>query len=171
MATQVTFRQADERDLDLLVGLYEGAARWMARSGSVQWRPGGRGAEYFRGRISEREVWLAYAAEGGPLVGSYELWWDDEPAWGPQPPVAGYVHGLMIDRDTAPAGTGATLLADAEARITAGGRGLARLDCLARVERLRSYYEKAGYRVVGENTGKPQPDGSHNRFTLMEKSL
>ncbi len=57
MTTQVTFRMADEED-----------------------------AEHFRLRMKEGEVWLAEAAGGG-TVGAYELWWDDEPAWGVPSPV------------------------------------------------------------------------------------
>lgn len=121
MTTQVTFRQADDRDLDLLVELFDGLAHWMVRNGIDQWKPGAKNAEHFRGRIAAGEVWLAFHEDRA--VGAYELWWDDEQAWGPQPPVAGYVHRLMTDRDAAPAGTGRVLLAHAEGRIAARGRG------------------------------------------------
>ncbi|MFD9248166.1 GNAT family N-acetyltransferase, partial [Streptomyces sp. NPDC059556] len=152
MTAQVTFRQADAGDADLLVGMYDGAARWMLRSGIDQWKPGGKSAEHFRERVGAGEVWLA--SHGGLAVGAYELWWADEQAWGPQPPVAGYVHRLMTDRRSAPAGTGRALLAHAEGRVAAGGRSVARLDCLSNNPRLRTYYEAAGYRggsgVAGE---------------------
>lgn len=169
MTTQVTFRQADDRDLDLLVGLFDGAADWMVRNGIDQWKPGGKGAEHFRGRIAAGEVWLAL--DGGRAVGAYELWWEDEQAWGPQPPVAGYVHRLMTDRESAPAGTGRALLAHAEERIAAGGRAVARLDCVSGNPRLRTYYEAAGYRVVGEEPGKLAADGTRYGVTLLERAV
>ncbi|MFF1510705.1 GNAT family N-acetyltransferase [Streptomyces sp. NPDC058326] len=169
MTTQVTFRQADERDLDLLVGMYDGAARWMLRNGIDQWKPGGRSAGHFRGRIGAGEVWLA--SHDGRAVGAYELWWEDPQAWGPQPPDAGYVHRLMADREAAPSGTGRALLAHAEERIASAGRTVARLDCLTDNPRLRTYYEAAGYRAVGEEPGKLAADGTRYGVTLMERSL
>ncbi|WP_225798819.1 GNAT family N-acetyltransferase [Streptomyces sp. NK15101] len=169
MSAQVTFRQADERDLDLLVGLFDGAAHWMVRNGIDQWKPGGKDAEHFRERLAGGEVWLA--SHEGRAVGAYELWWEDEQAWGPQPPVAGYVHRLMSDREAAPAGTGRALLAHAEGRIAARGRTVARLDCVSSNPRLRTYYEAAGYRVVGEEPGKLAADGTRYGVTLMERPL
>lgn len=169
MTAQVTFRQADDRDLDLLVGMYDGAARWMLRNGIDQWKPGGKSAGHFRERLAGGEVWLA--SHGDRAVGAYELWWEDEQAWGPQPPVAGYVHRLMAVRETAPAGTGRALLAHAEGRIAAGGRAVARLDCLSNNPRLRTYYEAAGYRAVGEEPGKLAADGTRYGVTLMERAI
>ncbi|MFB7515902.1 GNAT family N-acetyltransferase [Streptomyces sp. NPDC056144] len=169
MDAQVTFRQADDADVDLLVELYDGAARWMIDHGIDQWKPGGKSAEHFRARIAAGEVWLA--RHGERAVGAYELWWEDEQAWGPRPPVAGYVHRLMADRTAAPAGTGRALLSHAEGRIAAGGRSVARLDCLSSNPRLRTYYEAAGYRVVGEEPGKLAADGSRYGVTLLERSL
>ncbi|MEU9864509.1 GNAT family N-acetyltransferase [Streptomyces sp. NPDC047971] len=169
MSAHVTFRQADDRDRDLLVGIFDGLARWMVRRGIDQWKPGDKTAEHFRARIADGEVWLASA--GGRVFGAYELWWDDEQAWGPQPPVAGYVHRLMTDRESAPAGAGRTLLAHAEGRIRAGGRGVARLDSVSRNPRLRTYYEAAGYTAVGEEPGKTAADGTRYGVILREKPL
>ncbi|MFC9390555.1 GNAT family N-acetyltransferase [Streptomyces venezuelae] len=169
MTAQVTFRQADERDLDLLAGMYDGAARWMLRNGIDQWKPGGKPVSHFRARVAAGEVWLA--TREGAAVGAYELWWEDEQAWGPQPPVAGYVHRLMTDRASAPSGTGRALLAHAEGRIAAGGRSVARLDCLSSNPRLRTYYEAAGYRAVGEEPGKLAADGTTYGVVLMERAL
>ncbi|MFF0742684.1 GNAT family N-acetyltransferase [Streptomyces sp. NPDC004111] len=167
---ELTFRPADDFDLGDLVRLHDGAARWMAEHGIDQWKPGQKDAAHFRRRMREGEVWLA--VHEGAVVGAYELWWDDEGAWGPQPPVAGYVHRLMTDRAHAPAGTGRALLAAAEARIAESGRALARLDCVSHNPRLRTYYEAAGYRFVGENKAKEAPGGAPSyAVTLLEKPL
>lgn len=161
---------ASASDVHDLVSLHDGAARWMLRHGIDQWLPGGKDAAHFRRRIAEGEVWLL--RHGGRTVGAYEMWWDDLPAWGAQPPVAGYVHRLMTARgaDTPP-GAGRLLLAHAEGRITAAGRRLARLDCLSSNPRLRDYYEAAGYRVVGEEPAKSAADGSSYGVLLLEKRL
>ncbi|WP_328401399.1 GNAT family N-acetyltransferase [Streptomyces sp. NBC_00390] len=171
MITDSAFRLAadTEADLTALVGLHDGAARWMVRGGIDQWKPGDKDTEHFRRRIGAGEVWLL--GHGGRAAGGYELWWEDEPAWGVQPPVAGYVHRLMTDRAKAPAGSGRAMLAHAERRIAASGRELARLDCLSRNPRLRTYYEAAGYRVVGEQPVKVAADGSRYGVLLLEKSL
>ncbi|MET9509071.1 GNAT family N-acetyltransferase [Streptomyces flavidovirens] len=172
MTTQVDFRIADGDDVAALVALYDGAARWMRSRGIAQWQPGGKDEEHFRLRMKEGEVWLAEAAGDGVTVGAYELWWDDEPAWGVQPPVAGYLHRLMTDRTTAPAGLGRVMLARAERRIAEAGRELCRLDCLTSNPRLRTYYEGAGYRVVGEQPFKAGgPQGSSYGVTLLERRV
>ncbi|MEV0095309.1 GNAT family N-acetyltransferase [Streptomyces sp. NPDC050738] len=170
MNAQLTFRMADSpADAETLVELFEGAARWMRESGIDQWKSGDKSAEHFLLRMKEGEVWFAETAEGR-VAGACELWWDDVEAWGEQPPVAGYVHRLMVDREVAGAGTGAALLAHAERRIAEAGRPFVRLDCVTSNPRLRTYYESAGYRVVGEFPGKVRArDGLVYGVTLLEK--
>ena len=163
-------RSATDADLTSLVRLRDDAARWMLAHGVTgQWRPGELDEGHFRRVMADGEVWLAEA--GGNVVGAWELWWDDEDAWGPQPPVAGYVHRLMVDRAAAAPGTGLLLLRAAERRVAAVGRTRVRLDCLAGNARLNAYYRDAGYRPVGRKDRKPQPGGTPRSFTLMEKEL
>ncbi|GAA4292533.1 GNAT family N-acetyltransferase [Streptomyces venetus] len=163
-------RPATESDLPTLVRLRDDAARWMlARGVTGQWRPGELDEDHFRQVMAHGEVWLAES--GGHVAGAWEVWWEDEAAWGPQPPVAGYVHRLMVDRSTAPPGTGRLLLRAAERRVAAAGRTHVRLDCLAGSAQLNAYYRDAGYRVVGRKEGKPQPGGAPKAFTLLEKDL
>ncbi|MFE7894753.1 GNAT family N-acetyltransferase [Streptomyces sp. NPDC057412] len=173
------FRLAEAADLGTLVRLRDDAARWMLAHGITgQWQPGQLDQDHFSRVMDRGEVWIAEAeaeaeadaGAGGRVVGAWELWWDDEDAWGPQPPVAGYVHRLMVDRATAPPGTGRTLLRAAERRVAETGRAFVRLDCLAGNARLHAYYLAAGYRVVGHKAGKPQPGGAPKSFTLMEKA-
>ncbi|MFF5371812.1 GNAT family N-acetyltransferase [Streptomyces sp. NPDC013187] len=167
---ELRVRPATEADLSTLVRLRDDAARWMrARGITGQWRPGELDESHFRRVMTHGEVWLAEV--GGRAAGAWELWWEDEAAWGPQPPVAGYVHRLMVDRSTAPPGTGRRLLRSAEHRVAATGRTCVRLDCLAGNVPLTTYYRDAGYRVVGHKEGKPQPGGTPKSFTLLEKDL
>ncbi|MFJ5722962.1 GNAT family N-acetyltransferase [Streptomyces sp. NPDC093149] len=164
------FRLADEADLATLVRLRDDAARWMIAQGNTgQWQPGELDEDHFRRIMATGEVWLAEAE--GRTAGAWELWWADEEAWGPQPPVAGYVHRLMVDRSTARPGTGRLLLRAAEHRVAAAGREYVRLDCLAGNVRLNTYYSDDGYRLVGHKTGKPQPGGAPKSFALLEKTL
>ncbi|MET8977119.1 GNAT family N-acetyltransferase [Streptomyces sp. NPDC004539] len=164
------FRPAQDADLGAVVRLRDDAARWMlARGITGQWNPGELGEDHFRRIMESGEVWLAEA--GGRAVGAWELWWEDEEAWGPQAPTAGYVHRLMVDHASAPAGTGRQLLRAAESRVAEVGRPLVRLDCLATNIRLSAYYQDSGYRIVGRKEGKPQPDGTPKSYTLLEKRL
>jgi ribosomal protein S18 acetylase RimI-like enzyme len=140
-----------------------------ARGIAGQWRPGELAEDHFRQVMEHGEVWLAES--GGRVVGAWELWWEDEAAWGTQPPVAGYVHRLMVDRSAAAPGTGLRLLRAAERRVAEAGRTCVRLDCLAGNAQLNAYYREAGYRIVGRKEGKPQPGGAPKSFTLLEKVL
>ncbi|MFG3531007.1 GNAT family N-acetyltransferase [Streptomyces sp. NPDC047917] len=170
MNNDLRFRLADETDLPTLVRLRDDAARWMlARGITGQWQPGELDEGHFRRIMADGEVWIA-EADGRP-AGAWELWWADEDAWGPQPPVAGYVHRLMVDRVGARPGTGLRLLRAAEQRVAAAGRAFVRLDCLAGNTTLSAYYVNDGYRVVGHKAGKQQPGGIPKSFTLLEKAL
>ncbi|MEV8531266.1 GNAT family N-acetyltransferase [Streptomyces sp. NPDC051211] len=166
----ILFRRAEEKDAGTLVALYDAAARWMNRSGIEQWKVGEKDQQHFRDRMRDGEVWIAADADGR-VAGGYELWWSDEEAWGVQPPVAGYVHRLMVERETAPAGTGRRMLEHAERRIARTGRERARLDCVSTNPRLLAYYQGAGYRVVGEFPSKEGEDGRVYGVILLEKRL
>ncbi|WP_406001269.1 GNAT family N-acetyltransferase [Streptomyces sp. NBC_00829] len=167
---KITCRLAAPSDADALVALFDGAARWMQLNGIAQWKPGDKDADHFLRWIKEGEVWIAETSHD-EAIGAYELWWEDQAAWGIQPPVAGYVHRLMIDRNTAPEGFGRLLLGHAEQRVAGTGREFVRLDCLSSNPALRTYYEAAGYRVVGEEPGKVAADGSRYGVVLLEKPV
>ncbi|TQJ75641.1 tyrosine-protein phosphatase [Streptomyces sp. SLBN-31] len=165
----LTYRRATPADATTLVRLRDTAALWQLARGIDQWKPGEKDETHFTTRMNEGEVWLAHS--GGHLAGAWELWWNDEAAWGPRPADAGYIHRLMTTPHTAPPGTGGRMLAEAESRIAATGRPYARLDCLSTNPRLRAYYESAGYRVVGEQPAKTDGSGSPYAVTLLEKRL
>ncbi|RPF35392.1 GNAT family N-acetyltransferase [Streptomyces sp. TLI_185] len=165
----LTYRKATPPDAPTLVRLRDTAALSQLARGIDQWKPGEKDETHFRTRMREGEVWLAHA--GPHLAGAWELWWDDPAAWGPRPADAGYIHRLMTTPHTAPPGTGRRMLTEAESRIAATGRPYARLDCLSSNPRLRTYYESAGYEVVGEQRAKDGGSGSPYAVTLLEKRL
>ncbi|MGW0596278.1 tyrosine-protein phosphatase [Streptomyces sp. NPDC002776] len=167
---QLTYRKAVETDTGTLARLHDSAALWQLARGIDQWKPGEKDEAHFLDRMRDGEVWLAHA--GGRLAGAWELCWTDPEAWGPRPDDAGYIHRLMTTAHTAPPGTGRALLAEAESRITTTGRPYARLTCPTANPRLRTYYESAGYQVVGEHPTK-QGDlrGPYPVTLLLEKKL
>jgi protein-tyrosine phosphatase len=163
----LVFRLAEDGpDMSALVAMRDAAAQWQLAHGIAQWRPGELTEAHFRERIRYGEVWLALSPPLGPPVGAWELWWEDPFSWGSQPPCAGYLHRLMVDRSAVPPGTGRLLLAAAERRIAAAGRWFARLDCAAGNPRLRHYYTEAGYHEVGH---RPHSRPSGYPVTLFEK--
>ncbi|NNN36440.1 GNAT family N-acetyltransferase [Streptomyces sp. S3(2020)] len=165
----LTYRRATPRDAPTLVRLRDSVALWMLARGIDQWKPSEKDEAHFLKRMEEGEVWLART--GDHLAGAYELWWTDEAAWGPRPTDAGYIHRLMTTPHLAPPGTGRALLTHAESRITEAALPYARLDCLSTNPRLRTYYESAGYTVVGEQPAKDGGLGSPYAVTLLEKPL
>jgi ribosomal protein S18 acetylase RimI-like enzyme len=83
------------------------------------------------------------------LIGSVTITPEDTLIWGKQDELAGYIHMLMVDRTFAGHGVGRSVLGWCEATIEADSRTVARLDCVRSNERLRRYYEDAGYLLVG----------------------
>ncbi|MEU6141624.1 tyrosine-protein phosphatase [Streptomyces sp. NPDC047081] len=165
----LTYRRATPADATALVRLRDTAALWQLARGITQWKPGEKDETHFRTRMEHGEVWLTHT--GPHLTGAWEIWWEDPAAWGPRPADAGYIHRLMTTPHTAPPGTGRRMLTEAESRIAATGRPFARLDCLASNPRLRTYYESAGYKAVGEQRAKNDGAGSPYAVTLLEKRL
>ncbi len=130
-----------------VLGLRDDLARWMLERGIEQWRPGELPLEWIEECTSRGWVYLVPGGE--KLVGSVTIVWEDPFIWGERPEPAGYIHLLMVDRDFAGHGVGRSLLGWAEGSILDSGRQLARLDCARGNGTLRSYYEGAGYQLVG----------------------
>ena len=143
------FDTAAPDDVDGLLRLYDDLARWMVESGIEQWRPGELPGGRVRHFIVDGEVTvLRY---GDEIAGSAAVTWADPFAWNDSVGVAaGYVHQLMLARHLAGQGLGRRLLQRAEARIHHAGLRRVRLDFVANNDRLRRYYERAGYVHVGE---------------------
>jgi len=86
---------------------------------------------------------------GKSVVGALRLLWEDEQAWGPRPPAAAYVHGLVVDRGHADLGLGRALLNWAGQQARQAGRRQLRLDCTEDNAALTAYYDRQGFTTVG----------------------
>ena len=139
--------QARTPDLDTVLSILEGAARWLASRGIEQWGPGTFSRQRIVYRTERGEVYL-FRVDGRP-VGTLVLQWSDEETWGGVADDAGYVHGLAIRREWAGTGLGRALLKWAEERTSAAGGDYLRLDCAAENRALNAYYERAGFRPRG----------------------
>jgi ribosomal protein S18 acetylase RimI-like enzyme len=156
---------ADLNDAQRLVDLREAAVAWLASRGLRQWQPGEVTVKAVSTQIRGRQ-WHVLRDESEVIAG-LRLLWQDEATWGEQPPVAGYVHGLIIDRRLAGRGVGAELLEWAGAQTLAAGRRLLRLDYAETNPGLGKYYEQLGFHVVGRREFS-QP-GWHPALLLERK--
>ncbi len=59
---------------------------------------------HISGQVTDGEWYVT--RDGSSVAGVLRLLWQDEEIWGPQPAVAAYVHGLVIDRRHAGTGLG-----------------------------------------------------------------
>jgi len=138
---------AETADAEHLLALREAAAAWLAARGVRQWEPGEVTLDEIRRQI-EAGQWHVLRENGSP-VAALRLLWQDDDVWGPQPPDAAYVHGLVVAEQRRGAGIGAGLLRWAAAQARAQGRSLLRLDCGEDNDALRRYYSQQGFRTVG----------------------
>lgn len=163
-AGNLRLRLAGPADLDSYLRIRDDAARRMLAAGIRQWRP-----EEHEGPAAAAAAAELFVADlGGVVFGGVQLARADPEVWPevPAEPGAGFVHGLVVDRSLAGRGLGRRVL-DAAAAVVAdrGGHRL-RLDCWAGNDRLRRWYEQAGFteldvrevagaRPVGQ--GQPTP--------------
>jgi len=152
-------------DAEALLVLREAAADWLAGRGVRQWEPGEVGLEEVRSQVDAGH-WHVVREDGVP-VGALRLLWQDEHVWGPQPPVAGYVHGLVVSQRHHGLGLGSGLLQWAADQILDHGRSVLRLDCGEDNRALRRYYLERGF----EEVGRRGSDGRCYSVVLLEQRL
>ena len=146
--TAVDVRAATAADAATVVAMLDEGALWMIARGIEQWRPGMFPLAMIERRIAQREVFIARS--GDEVVGSVALHHDDPIVWGDTPPVAFYVHNLVVRRRWGGNGIGRELLAWAERDTAVRSRPLLRLDCVAKNETLCGYYARAGFSERGD---------------------
>jgi len=150
-ASPLRIRPAAPEELPEVLRLLTEAARWWH---TVDPEPGSAWPVPFpedrvRPNLERGEVFLAFAAAGGPAVGTYTLQWSDPEFWGERPPDAGYVHRVAVDRSASGRGIGRALLEDAAERVRGAGRSWLRLDTAASSRPLHRYYTSLGFGEAG----------------------
>jgi ribosomal protein S18 acetylase RimI-like enzyme len=133
-------------DGSAVLELRDRLARYLLDHGVQQWNPGELPSDRIEDSVAMGSVYLV--RRRSHLIASVTITPEDPLIWGERTDVAGYIHMLMVDRAFAGRGIGRCVLDWSEARIEAGGRELARLDCVRTNARLRRYYEAAGYALV-----------------------
>jgi len=159
-------RQASRPDAEAIHGLRVAAEQWLAGRGIQQWDMGEVSLADVRSQIGRGE-WPV-CRSGDIVCAGLRLLWSDSLVWqaADDATVAAYVHGLVIDRQHAGTGLGASLLAWAGHRGRNAGAIVLRLDCVQANAGLRRYYARLGFREVGTRD-------FHGRLSvvLLEKDL
>ena len=156
-------RTARSDEIEVVLDVLADAAAWLRERGIDQW-PERFDRDWVMPAIERGETWLAES--DGDVAGSLVVQWEDPMFWEGYPLDAGYLHRLAVRRPGT--GLGARLLHWAEAHAAAAGKLFLRLDCVAGNEPLRRYYERAGYRRVGDVTVGPYVQARYEkRVELM----
>src|SRR5471032_2764866 len=94
--TSMLVRRAGELDVPALTQIRNDAHAVKVAHGDDAWGKEGDGfsERWVRNNVSQRAVYVVEL--DGALVGTFVLDLDDERHWGPQEPIAGYVHGLCV---------------------------------------------------------------------------
>jgi len=158
-------RPAEAADAQALLALREAAAAWLASRGVRQWEPGEVGVQEVREQVDAGQ-WHVVREDGAP-VAALRLLWQDEQVWGLQPPIAGYVHGLVVSQRHHGLGLGSALLRWAAGQVRGRGRCLLRLDCGEQNRDLRRYYTEQGFVEVGRRDS----DDRWYSVVLLEQRL
>ncbi|MDV8021072.1 GNAT family N-acetyltransferase [Rhodococcus sp. IEGM 1330] len=164
----LTVEPATAADAATILGLRHAAEDWLFARGIDQWTPREVPLATVDAQIEAGEFYVARREPGGPIVGALRLIWADPDIWPGDGQLAGYVHGLVIDRSEAGTGLGTQLLEWAAGRTRREGRSLLRLDCAETNAELRGYYLRQRFREVGR---REFADGSSwFSVALFEKS-
>ena len=163
--------QAVETDGPEILALRRAAEDWLAERGIIQWRPREVSVEQVEQQISRGEFFVARDREQSRIVGALRLIWSDPVVWPDSNERAGYVHGLVIDREFSGTSMGERLLVWAHRRSAQENAQYLRLDYVETNVRLRRYYLDAGFTEVGRRDFGDDADTGWFSVVLFERSL
>jgi ribosomal protein S18 acetylase RimI-like enzyme len=166
-SSRMLVRSAGEWDMQVLTQIRNDAHATKVAHGDFAWGKEGDGfsEKWVRNNVSQRDLYVA-ELDGTP-VGTFLLDLDDERHWGPQEPIAGYVHGLCVRKGFGGRGLGRFMLDWCAITLSGLKRQFVRLDCPAHNLKLCAYYESLGFIRVGLYS-EPEPEGYV--WSLYEKS-
>ncbi|MFM0287379.1 GNAT family N-acetyltransferase [Paraburkholderia megapolitana] len=165
--TQRIIRRAGEGDVPALTQIRNDAHAKKVACRDYAWGKEGDGfsERWVRNNVSQKEVYVV-ELDGIP-VGTFSLDLEDERHWGPQQPIAGYVHGLCVRSGFNGRGIGSFMLDWCANTVSSLSRHLVRLDCAVHNAKLCAYYESLGFIRVGLY---PESEPGGYVWSLYEKS-
>jgi GNAT superfamily N-acetyltransferase len=122
------------------------AAAWLQDQGITQW-PARFESSWIEEAILQGETWLVEVE--GAIGGTVTVDWSD-PVWSDACGDAAYIHRMAVRRRCR--GLGSVILAWAAEMVRQHNCVALRLDCVAANDRLRAYYETAGFIYRGDVT-------------------
>ncbi|WP_322087531.1 GNAT family N-acetyltransferase [Burkholderia sp. BCC1999] len=142
-------RRATADDVPALTQIRNDAHAKKVAHGDYVWGNAGDGfsERWVRNNVAEKAVYVV--EQDGTLIGTFALGFDDDNHWGPQAPVAGYVHGLCVRQGFNGLGIGSFVLDWCAREVSGSNRRFVRLDCDAENTKLCAYYESLGFVRVG----------------------
>ncbi len=164
----LTFRQAKSSELDTVLTLLKQAAEMLHDKKVDQWNfwlnPADEKITWIKEGFANNEFYFV-ENENGELAGMFRLLENDELYWGKQEKKARYIHSLVVERKFAGLQIGHSIIKKIEQQLVNEDIFKLRLDCNAGSPALCNYYEKLGFKKVGE---KQMP---HSLNNLYEKEL
>lgn len=147
--TAKSIRRATADDVPVLVQIRNDAHAKKVAYGDYAWGKEGDGfsERWVRDHVHQKEVYVV-ELDGTP-VGTFSLDLEDEKHWGPQEPVAGYVHGLCVRKGFNGRGLGSFMLDWCANKVSGLDRRFVRLDCAFHNVKLCAWYESLGFIRVG----------------------
>lgn len=164
---KIIVRQAQPADAEAIADILTQAMRFKLSKDDKVWGEQPYTASELQKRIDDGLFYAAWF--GNELVGTLTLQWEDEMVWGEQPSVAVYIHQLAIKDGYRGRDIGEQILDWADHQAADHGRSLLRLDVPPFNAGLRKYYEKLGFRWVGDR----KVDAPHLTYTaaLYERPI
>lgn len=164
-------RRAEPHELDAVFGLIAERVAWMDRVGLRQWNSSGYLEAYPRAYFEEQmEKGRLYVLEEDGAIAAAAVLLDEDPRWADFPPEsAWYVHNFASS--ISHHGAGGAMLTRLRARAAELGKRALRLDCARDSAFLNEYYEKHGYRRVGECREEPYYQGVLRQLRLDGASV
>ncbi|KWF04259.1 N-acetyltransferase family protein [Burkholderia cenocepacia] len=166
--TKLLVRRAGEPDVPALLQIRNDAHARKVAHRDYAWGHAGDGfsERWVRNNVAEKDVYVV--ERDGTAVGTFSLRLDLDDHWGPQAPVAGYVHGLCVRKGYNGCGLGGFMLNWCADTVRSLNRHFVRLDCAAKNAKLCAYYESLGFVRAGLYP-EPAPDGQV--WSLYEKPV
>ena len=168
---QIEFFRAKSDQIGQVLAVLDEAAAWLQERGVKQW-PARFERSWIEDAIRRGDTWLLNL--GDKASGTVTLERSD-PVWDDAPPAAAlYVHRMAVRRSAA--GLGAIILDLAADAARQRDLEALRLDCVASNDRLRAYYEAAGFVHRGDATvrgapGQRRDEGPVTVVSLYEQRL
>lgn len=147
--TRRIIRMAGEADVPALTKIRNDAHAKKVTHSDYVWGKEGDGfsEKWVLNNVTQKDVYVV--EQDGDFVGTFSLDFGEDSHWGPQEPIAGYVHGLCVRNGFNGLGLGSVMLDWCANKVSSMNRRFVRLDCDVQNAKLCAYYESLGFIRVG----------------------